>query len=226
MAEKKPSKWKPIAIIATVVVIAVALFFILRSRGVHPQQIAQWLKAVGDRWWAPVAFIGMYIVFNVFLLPATALTLTAGVVWGWVIGGLWVLAASTIASAIPYFIGRSGSGWAQKLLEKRAARIHRALHNEGFMSLLLMRLVPIVPYNVLNYAAGVAGIKVRDYFLATFIGTIPGIFIFTYLAASIASGLVSPRAAFVRILIAGALLALLALSSRFFAGKVKKRVKA
>ena len=94
------------------------------------------------------------------------------------------------------------------------------------MSLLLMRLVPIVPYNILNYAAGVAGIKVRDYLLATFIGTIPGIFIFTYLASSIASGLVSPRAAFVRILIAGALLAALALASRFFAGRVKARLKA
>ncbi len=224
MAGQETSKWKPIAIIATVVILAVAVFFILRGRGFHPQQIAQWLKAVGDRWWAPVAFIGLYAVFNVFLLPATILSLTAGVVWGWFAGGLWVLAASTVASAIPYFIGRSGSAWAEKLLERKAARIHRALRNEGFMSLLLMRLVPIVPYNVLNYAAGVAGIKVRDYLLATFIGTIPGIFIFTYLAASIASGLVSPRAAFVRILIAGALLAALALTSRFFAGRVKKRL--
>jgi uncharacterized membrane protein YdjX (TVP38/TMEM64 family) len=56
-----------------------------------------------------------------------------------------------------------------------------------------MRLVPIVPYNVLNYAAGLAGVKTRDYLVATFIGTIPGIFILTYLASSIASGLVSPH---------------------------------
>jgi uncharacterized membrane protein YdjX (TVP38/TMEM64 family) len=215
-----------IGVIAAVIIVGVAAFLFLRSRGIHPQQIAEWLRAVGDRWWAPVAFIGLYIAFNVFLVPATILSLTAGVVWGWWIGGLWVLAASTVASAVPYFIGRSGAGWAEKLLERRAARIHRALRNEGFMSLLLMRLVPIVPYNILNYAAGVAGIKLRDYLLATFIGTIPGIFIFTYLASSIASGLVSPRAAFVRILIAGALLAALALVSRFFAGRVRARLKA
>ena len=85
---------------------------------------------------------------------------------------------------------------------------------------------PIVPYNILNYAAGVAGISVRDDLLATFTGTIPGIFIFTYLASSIASGLVSPRAALLRILIAGALLAMLALASRFFAGRVKARLNA
>ena len=226
MAASRSSKWKTIAVIAALIIVGVAAFLFLRSRGIHPQQIAQWLRAIGDRWWAPVAFIGLYIAFNVFLIPATILTLTAGVVWGWLTGGLWVLAASTVASTVPYFIGRSGARWAEELLERRAARIHRALRNEGFMSLLLMRLVPIVPYNILNYASGVAGIKVRDYLLATFIGTIPGIFIFTYLASSIASGLVSPRAAFVRILIAGALLGALALASRFFAGRVKARLKA
>lgn len=226
MTAHSSSKWKTAAVIGAVLVIGVTAFLFLRSRGVHPQQIAVWLRAIGDRWWAPLAFVGLYTVFNVFLIPATILSLTAGVVWGWLAGGLWVLAASTVASAIPYFIGRSGSAWAEELLERRAGRIHRALRNEGFMSLLLMRLVPIVPYNILNYAAGVAGISVRDYLLATFIGTIPGIFIFTYLASSIASGLVSPRAALLRILIAGALLAMLALASRFFAGRVKARLNA
>lgn len=94
------------------------------------------------------------------------------------------------------------------------------------MTLLLLRLIPIIPYNILNYVAGLACIKPREYVTATFIGTIPGIFIFTYLASSIASGLVSPRQAFVRILIAGALLAALALVSRFFANKVKSRLNA
>ncbi|HEY3053608.1 MAG TPA: TVP38/TMEM64 family protein [Thermoanaerobaculia bacterium] len=224
MAARSSSKWTTIAVIGAVIVVGVAALLFLRSRGTHPQQIAQWLRDVGDRWWAPIAFVGLYTVFNVFLVPATILTLTAGVVWGWLIGGLWVLAASTVASALPYFVGRSGAGWAEELLERRAGRIHRALRNEGFISLLLMRLVPVVPYNVLNYAAGVAGIKVRDYLLATFIGTIPGIFIFTYLASSIASGLVSPRAAFVRILIAGGLLGALALASRLLAGRVRARL--
>ncbi len=216
-------KWKWLAAIG-VIAIAAGAFLFLRSRGIHPQQVARWLSSVGNRWWAPVAFIGLYTVFNTFLIPATILTLTAGVVWGWFVGGLWVLAASTVGSAAPYLIARTGAGWVQTLLERRAARAYESLRREGFMTLLLMRLVPIVPYNVLNYAAGLAGVKTRDYLFATFIGTIPGIFIFTYLASSIASGLVSPGAAFVRILIAGALLAILALVSRFLAGKLRSRL--
>ncbi len=217
---------KKFFLLAAGVIVAVMAVFVLRSRGVEPRQIAQWLARVGDRWWAPVVFITLYAIFNTALLPATVLTLTAGLVWGWLHGGLWVLAASTIGSALPYWIGYSGSGRVEALMSRKAPRMLEALKKEGFMTLLLLRLIPIVPYNVLNYAAGLAHIRPRQYFAATFIGTIPGIFIFTYLASSIASGLVSPRQAFIRILIAGVLLAVLALLSRLFSGRVRSRLNA
>ncbi|HUP63229.1 MAG TPA: TVP38/TMEM64 family protein [Thermoanaerobaculia bacterium] len=226
MASHEKGTRKKIFLLAGAVGVAVVAFFVLRSRGVDPRQIGDWLASVGDRWWAPVAFIALYAIFNTTLLPATVLTLTAGVVWGWFVGGLWVLAASTIGSAIPYWIAWSGSGWVEQVMSRKAPRMLEALKREGFMTLLLLRLIPIVPYNILNYAAGLACIKPREYVAATFIGTIPGIFIFTYLASSIASGLVSPRQAFVRILTAGALLAALALVSRFFSDKVRARLHA
>jgi uncharacterized membrane protein YdjX (TVP38/TMEM64 family) len=216
--------WRRLWIAIAVIVCAAAIATILVRTGLHPRAVAEWLTMAGDRWWAPLVFIALYTLFNTLLLPATILTLTAGVVWGWWIGGLWVLAASTIGSAVPYAIGRSGAGWVGDLLKRKAGRIHDALRHEGFTTLLLMRLIPIVPYNVLNYAAGLAGIRVRDYLVATFAGTIPGIFIFTALASGIAAGLVTPRQAFVRILIAGALLATLVLITRMFAGKVRSRI--
>ncbi len=226
MASNEKAARKKVFLLAGAVGIAVIAFFVLRSRGVDLRQIGEWLASVGDRWWAPVVFIALYAIFNTTLLPATVLTLTAGVVWGWLVGGLWVLAASTIGSAIPYWIAYSGSGWVEKVMSRKAPRMLGALKKEGFMTLLLLRLIPIIPYNILNYVAGMACIKPREYVTATFIGTIPGIFIFTYLASSIASGLVSPRQAFVRILIAGALLAALALVSRFFSDKVRSRLHA
>jgi uncharacterized membrane protein YdjX (TVP38/TMEM64 family) len=226
MASHEKGSRKKIFLLTGAAGIAVVAFFVLRGRGVDPRQIGEWLASVGDRWWAPVAFIALYAIFNTTLLPATVLTLTAGVVWGWFVGGLWVLAASTIGSALPYSIAMSGSGWIENAIRRRAPRIQEALRAEGFMTLLLLRLIPVVPYNILNYAAGFARIRPREYVTATFIGTIPGIFIFTYLASSIASGLVSSRQAFVRILIAGALLAALALVSRFFSDKVRSTLHA
>lgn len=224
MATEPQPKWRKIVIGAATAAIVITALFVLRSTGIELRQAAQWLTSVGDRWWAPAAFIALYAIFTTCLLPATILTLTAGVVWGWFAGGLWVLAASTIGSAIPYWIAYSGSRRVEEIISRRAPRLRTVLENEGFMTLLLLRLLPIVPYNVLNYAAGLARIGRREYLSATFIGTIPGIFIFTYLASSIASGLVSPQQAFVRILIAGGLLATLALASRFFSNRLRSRL--
>lgn len=218
------SRSRPLAIGAVAIVLFGVALYLLRSHGVESREVAQWLSSVRSHWWAPLAFIGLYALFNTFLLPATVLTLAAGAVWGWMLGGLWVLVASTTGSAVPYLIAYAGGSKIEQMIRRRAGRIHALLEDEGFLTLLLMRLVPIVPYNVLNYAAGLARIRPRDYFAATFIGTIPGIFIFTYLASAITSGLVSPRDAFIRILFAGVLLAALALVSRFFAGKVKARL--
>lgn len=215
-------KWLGGVAILLVIVAALAAW---RMGYIDPKGTADWLRAVGDRWWAPIAFILLYTLFNVLLFPATALTLTAGIVWGWVAGGFWVLAASTVASLAPYLIARSGSAWIEAKLRTRAGNLYEKLQSEGFMTLLLLRLVPLAPYNVLNYAAGLAGIRLRDYLLATFIGTIPGIFIFTYLADSIARGVVSGTDAFVRILIAGVLLGSLALLTRMFAARVRSRIE-
>jgi uncharacterized membrane protein YdjX (TVP38/TMEM64 family) len=207
-----------------VVGVAAVIYFSPLRQWIDPARAAAWLRSVGEAWWAPLAFILLYCLFNVLLIPGTILSLTAGVIWGWLAGGLWVLAASTVGSAIPYFIARSGAGWVERQVRRRAGSIYERLRQEGFTTLLLMRLVPIVPYNVLNYAAGLAGIRPRDYLLATFLGTIPGIFIFTYLADAIAAGLISPGQAFVRILTAGLLFGALVLLTRLVSTRVKKRL--
>lgn len=211
---------------SVIVIVAALILFSPLGEWIDPKRAATWLKSIGNIWWAPAVFILFYCIFNVLLVPATILSLTAGAVWGWWEGGLWVLVASTVASAIPFFLARStGSRWIEAQVRKRASGLYEKLHHEGFITLLLLRLVPIAPYNILNYAAGLAGIRTRHYLLATFIGTIPGIFIFTYLADSIAAGVISPGQAFLRILLAGVFLASLALISRFLAGRVKKRLE-
>lgn len=224
--DKKAARLR-VAITLAVVAIAAAIIFFTPLRDyLAPAEIRGRLEAIAGNWWAPLVFILLYCCATTFFIPpATALSLAAGVIWGWWIGGLWVLAASTVASMIPYLIGRTGGGWLSSRIPGAAKDLYRKLQNEGFITLLLLRLVPVVPYGALNYASGLALISVRDYFLATAIGTIPGIFIFTYLSDSIAAGAISGGQAFVRILIAGALLAALVLISRLLAARVKRRIE-
>ncbi|MGH9456721.1 MAG: TVP38/TMEM64 family protein [Thermoanaerobaculia bacterium] len=222
--EKKRIPRRVVAIAVGVLLVAAAVWFAWRA-GFDPASAAAWLRSTGQAWWAPLAFIGLYTIFNVFAVPGTILTLTAAVVWGWKVGGLWVLTASTIGSVAPYLLARVGGRRITEAIRRRAGRLSAILENEGFTTLLLLRLIPIVPYNLLNYAAGLAGIRTRDYVLATFFGTIPGIFIVTYSADAIVAGLASPRQAFVRILLAGILLSALVLTTRWFGGRVRRRVE-
>lgn len=220
-----PRRWRTPLALAAIAAAVLAFWLSPLREAVDPERVATWLRSIRAVWWAPLAFIGAYTIFNVFLVPGTILTLTAGAVWGWWTGGLWVLAASTIGSAAPYFLARSGSAGVTEALRARAARLAALLQDQGFTTLLLLRLVPIVPYNLLNYAAGFAGVKPRAYFAATFLGTIPGIFVFTYSADAIAAGVIRPRDAFIRIVLAGLAFGALILITRRWSGRVRARLE-
>ena len=216
---------RALAALAAVAILALVGWLSTRAGWLDLTRIPDWLASIGSVWWAPLAFILLYTVFNVLLLPATILTLSAGVIWGWQVGGLWVLVASTVGSFVPFLIARSGAHGLFTRKGGRWERIQELLKREGFVTLLLLRLVPLFPYNVLNYAAGLAGVRPRDYVAATALGTIPGIIIFTYLADAIAAGVSSPRAAFGRVLFAGLLLAILVLGTRLVSRRVQRRVE-
>lgn len=222
--ESSRAGWKA-WIVPAILAVLLALWLSPAGRRFDVALAAEWLRSVGQEWWAPLLFILLYTAFNLALIPGTILSLTAGVIWGWILGGFWVVIASGIGSVAPYLVARAGSGPIARWMETRSGRLRHILEDEGFTTLLLLRLVPIVPYNVLNYAAGLAGIRPRDYVLATVIGTLPGIFIFTFLADAIASGLVSPRDAFLRILLAGVLLGGLILITRLVSGRVRGRLR-
>lgn len=217
-------RWRngTIVVAAAAVAAGLALTLVPSLRDVVVELTAS-LEAVRDAWWSPLAFIVVYALVNVVLAPATPLSLLAGAIWGWWAGGLLVLAASTLGSLLPYLIARKGAPGVERFVRERAGRVLHHLRDEGFLALLVMRLVPLVPYNILNYAAGFAGLRARDYIAATFLGTIPGIFIFTYLADSIRAGVLTPGDAFFRVLGAGLLFAALVVATRYFAARLRVR---
>lgn len=139
----------------------------------------------GAGWFAPVAFVALYAGWTVLLLPGVVPTLVGGALFGVTLGvGLVLLGALTGASAA-FLIGRRlGHGPARTLVGRRAPGLEDWLVRRGFVALLYARLVPLVPFSLLNYAAGIAGLSTRSYLLGTAIGIVPGTVAYTALGSS------------------------------------------
>ena len=160
----------------------------------NPQQLLrnalQWVDNLGVI--APIAFILIYIIATVAFLPGSILTLGAGVVFGIFEGSIYVFIGATIGATLAFLVGRYlARGWiSQKIAgNPKFSAIDRAVGNEGLKIVLLTRLSPIFPFNLLNYGLGVTGVSLKDYVLGS-VGMIPGTIMYVYigsLAGSIAT---------------------------------------
>lgn len=132
--------------------------------------------------WAPVVFIAGYVLVTVALIPGLLLTLVAGVIFGLLRGTVYVFIGATIGSAAAFLIARYLAREAvERRIEKnpRFAAIDRAIGGQGRKIVILLRLSPVVPYNVLNYALGLTRVRFADYLIAS-IGMIPGTILYVY----------------------------------------------
>ncbi len=138
-------------------------------------------------WLAPAVFVGIYIVWTVVLLPAVVPTLAGGALFGIAIGSLLTLIGAVTGATIAFLIGRRlGRAQVERLAGPRRERFEQWLRRRGALALLYARLVPIIPFNLLNYAAGVSGISTRRYVLVTAVGILPGTVAYTALGSSAA----------------------------------------
>lgn len=162
--------------------------------GFNPQawlkDALQWIDGLGTA--GALAFISLYIIATVAFLPGSILTLGAGVVFGVVMGSLYVFVGATIGATAAFLVGRYvARGWVAKKIagNQKFRAIDEAVGREGLKIVLLTRLSPIFPFNLLNYAYGVTGVSLKDYVIAS-VGMIPGTIMYVYigsLAGSIAT---------------------------------------
>ncbi|MET4702306.1 putative membrane protein YdjX (TVP38/TMEM64 family) [Constrictibacter sp. MBR-5] len=144
-------------------------------------RLEHWVERLGM--WGFAAFGLVYVLATVLLAPASALSIVAGLVFG-VMGIPLVLAAATVGASAAFLIGRYiAQGKVQAMLDGRPrfAAIDRAVGDEGWKVVLLLRLSPLVPFNLQNYFFGITRIPFRDYVLATFVGIAPGTVVFVWL---------------------------------------------
>ena len=145
------------------------------------QNTLQWINSLGSL--GGIVFIGIYIIATLAFLPAAILTLGAGVIFGVIWGSLYVFVGATLGAIAAFLVGRYlARGWVKQKISsyKKFANIDKAVSKEGLKIVFLIRLSPLFPFNLLNYALGVTSVSLKDYFLAS-VGMIPGTIMYVYL---------------------------------------------
>jgi uncharacterized membrane protein YdjX (TVP38/TMEM64 family) len=179
--EQPPQRARfPLTKLAIGAAVLVVLFLLARRGGGYIPQFATWVNGLGV--WGPVVFIAGYAVAVVAFVPASLLTLAAGAIFGISKGVVIVFIAAVLGSTAAFLIARYLARGAieQRIAgNARFAAIDRAVGAEGRKIVFLLRLSPVFPFTLLNYALGLTRVSFGDY-LAAAIGMLPGTLLYVY----------------------------------------------
>ncbi|MBI4335255.1 MAG: TVP38/TMEM64 family protein [Candidatus Omnitrophica bacterium] len=149
----------------------------LSLEALTPAAIRDYIQSFGE--FSVIVYIIAYAFNTISILPPIApLSLSAGLAFGALWGALYLMLGAMLGTSATFIIARYlGRGLVEKILKGKFKDLDEKLAKNGFMTILFFRLIPLVPYEVLNYAGGLSRIGFKDYFLATFLGLIPGVVI-------------------------------------------------
>ena len=180
----KLKTWLKLAVLVGFLAGAVYFFrFTERGRQINPQYVLDSIESHGPVT-ARVIYVVVYILGTVLLLPGTVLSFAGAVLFGAYEGTLYTWIGATIGATLAYLIGRLlGREFIEQLFGGRFAAFDQRIRENGFTGLLIIRLLPLFPFNAVNFGCGLTGIRLRDYVLATAIGIVPGTFVYQFLFA-------------------------------------------
>lgn len=165
----------------------VILILLGRQLGSYVPQFAAWVESLGV--WGPLVFISGYALATVAFIPGSLLTLAAGAIFGLVRGTIFVFFGASLGAAGAFLVARYvARSWVETKLESkpRFQTIDKAVAQQGRKIVFLLRLSPIFPFNLLNYALGLTKVRFVDYLIACF-GMIPGTFLYVYYGKALGS---------------------------------------
>jgi uncharacterized membrane protein YdjX (TVP38/TMEM64 family) len=171
--------------------------------------------------WAPILFLLLYAPATVLFVPGSVLTVAGGALFGPIWGTLWNLTGATLAATLAFVIARYvASDWVAARSGERLGRLMRGVEEKGWRFVAFVRLVPLFPFNLMNYAFGLTRIRLRKYVLASFVCMAPGALAYSHL------GYAGRAAAFGQAgAIRKAVLALALLAAVAFLPRLVRRVK-
>ncbi len=178
-----------VAIIGVLLVIAnhFGIFDMLKEGSLKDRvlRLDAFFKSMGP--WAPAAFIAIWIVACILLLPGLPIAIVGGLIFGAVWGTVWSTIGANLGATAAFLIGRYAArdmveGWVRK--NPTLAKIDEGVRRQGWRMLMITRLVPIFPFNIQNYVYGLTDIPLKTYVAVTLPCMIPGTIAFNFAAGS------------------------------------------
>jgi uncharacterized membrane protein YdjX (TVP38/TMEM64 family)/rhodanese-related sulfurtransferase len=175
--------------------------------------LQSWLEEAGIA--APLLFMLIYAIATVLFLPGSVLTLAGGALFGPVLGTVYNLTGATLGASLAFLIARYlASDWVVRKTGGRVKQLIEGVENEGWRFVAFVRLVPLFPFNLLNYALGLTRLKFSHYLIATYVFMLPGAIAYTYLGYAGREAVAGGEGLIRKALLALALLAVVAFLPR------------
>jgi uncharacterized membrane protein YdjX (TVP38/TMEM64 family) len=144
------------------------------------ETIVAWVEDLGV--WGPLVFVGIYCLAPVLFVPGVVLTLAGGALFGPTTGALLSLAGATVGATVAFLLARYvAADWVERRLGRRLQEIKAGVEREGWRFVAFVRLVPLFPFNLLNYALGLTRLPVRTFAVTSFLTMALGAFVYAYL---------------------------------------------
>src|SRR6516225_8765584 len=162
------------------VVVAMAGWAILHREQINLETLDAWLAALGP--WAPIGYVILFAMATVAFVPGVVFSLAGGALFGPLWGSLWNLVGATLGATFAFLVARYIAGeWVTRKAGGFLKRLIDGVDAEGWRFVALVRLVPLFPFNLSNYALGLTRIPLRDYVIATIFCMAPGAVAYTWL---------------------------------------------
>ena len=210
---------KIVRVLLFAVLVAAVVLAVLYRESFDARALETWIKDAGVA--APLLFMLIYAIVAVLFLPGSVVTLAGGALFGPVLGTFYNLTGATIGATLAFLVSRYlASNWVALRTGGRLKQIINGVEGEGWRFVAFTRLVPLFPFNLLNYAFGLTRIPFLHYIIATYVCMLPGSIAYTYLGYAGRQAIAGSEGLIQKGLLALALLAAVAFLPRLI-GKLR-----
>ena len=201
-----------------VITFVLVMLFLFREQ-INPELLRMRVAKLGI--YGPLVFILIYAIATVSFMPGSVLTITGGLLFGPYLGTLFNIIGATLGATGAFLMARYIAGdWAIKKSGPRLQPLLEGIKEEGWRFVAFVRLVPFIPFNLLNYALGLTQIRLSQYIIASSIFMLPGCIAYTYLGHVGAEAAAGKEGLIQKGLLALAILAIVA-----FLPRIIKRIR-